>query len=142
MAVRVTPEQLAEKWGRRLKGATEDIRQGIARVDVAPGRRAAEQADKWQQRLSLPETKRKWAARVAAVSLEDWKSAILNKGLIRIAAGVDGAMPKMEKFAAALISYQNSGLTELERMPDLTLEDSISRQTWWTRYMAKFEFID
>lgn len=142
MAVRVTPAQLAEKWARRLKGATPDIRLGIDRVTVAPGRAAAEQADKWQARLSLPETKRKWAARVGAVSLEDWKDAIINKGLIRIPAGVDGAVAKMEAFAEALIRYQNTGLTELDRMPDLTLEDSIARQTWWTRYMARFEFID
>jgi len=139
MAVRLTPEQLAAKWGSRLKGASEDIRLGVERVTDAPGRKAAEKVDKWVARLTDPATRRKWANRVAAVSVEEWKSAIINKGIPRIAQGVDAAQGKMTRFAEQLIPYQNNLLTQIERMPDITLEDSINRMTTWIRGMAKFE---
>ncbi len=36
MDVRLTPEEIAEKQARRLKGSLEDIRRGIDRVTVSP----------------------------------------------------------------------------------------------------------
>jgi hypothetical protein len=137
MPVKVSAEQLTEKWQRRLKGAIEDMRAGVARVTVAPGASAAEKADKWQAAISESRTKEKWRRRVGAVTLEEWKAAMTEKGLARIASGVDGAGPKMRRFAAQLIEHQNSGLTQIEKMPDLTLEDSINRMAFWARHMAK-----
>jgi hypothetical protein len=139
MPVKVTPDQLAEKWARRLKGSIEDMRRGVDRVEEAPGAKAAAAADKWQARISEDRTKRKWAARVGGVSLADWKRAMTEKGLSRIASGVDGAAGKMQRFAAQLVDYQNRGLEQIARMPDLTLEDSINRMAQWARYMAEFE---
>lgn len=142
MPVRLTPQQFATKWGNRLKGSLDDIRQGIDRVDQAPGIAAAAKADKWQQRVSSAESKRKWSRRVGAVSLEDWKTAIRDKGLPRIAAGVDAAQDKQVRFATELFAHQNEGLRVIEGMPDLVLEDSINRMTAWTRHMAAFEISD
>lgn len=139
MPVKLTPEQLAQKWANRLKTSVEDIRQGVERVTQAPGVAAAAKADKWQARISENATKQKWARRVANVSLEDWKTAIINKGLPRISAGVDGAQDKMIAFATQLIAHQNTGLRTLEAMPDLTLEDNILRMTAWIRHMSTLE---
>ncbi len=137
MPVKVNADQLTEKWQRRLKGAIEDMRAGVQRVTEAPGAAAAAKADKWQAAISESRTKEKWRRRVGAVSLEEWKAAMTEKGLARIASGVDGAGVKMRRFAAQLIDHQNTGLTELDRMPDLTLEDSINRMSFWARHMAK-----
>lgn len=142
MAVRLTPEELAVKWAKRLKTSVEDIRAGVERVTEAPGLKAAEKADKWQARISELSTKEKWARRVAAVSLDDWKIAIIQKGLPRISAGVDAAQPKMVNFAVQLIAHQNAGLRVLEDMPDLTLEDNILRMTSWVRHMSTLEIRD
>lgn len=139
MPVKVNADQLTEKWQRRLKGAIEDMRTGVQRVTEAPGAAAAAKADKWQAAISESRTKDKWRRRVGAVSLEDWKRAMTEKGLSRIASGVDGAGPKMKRFAQQLIEHQNAGLAELERMPDLTLEDSINRMAAWTRHMANLQ---
>jgi len=38
-----------------------------------------------------------------------------------------------------LIDHQNAGLVTLEKMPDLTLEDSINRMAAWTRHMANLK---
>ena len=42
------------------------------------------------------------------------------------------------KFAGQLLPYEQDLLGKLEKMPDLTLEDSINRATTWIRNMAKF----
>lgn len=136
MPVKVTPEQLADKWARRLKGSIEDMRTGVQRVTEAPGVKAAAAADKWQAKISEQRTKEKWARRVGGVTLEEWKRSMTEKGLSRIASGVDGAGAKMQRFATQLIDHQNAGLLVIDRMPDLTLEDSINRMAAWTRHMS------
>jgi hypothetical protein len=63
---------------------------------------------------------------------------MLNKGVGRIAAGVEGASGKMEDFFSQLFAHQDAILSKLKTMPDLTLEDSINRMTYMVREMAKF----
>lgn len=140
MAVKLTSAEFQEKHARRLKAAVEDMRAGVARVTEAPGRKAAEKKQKWIARLSDPATQDKWARRVAAVTVDEWKDSMLNKGINRVAAGIDGAKAKVIAFADAMIPHQNTGLTELEKMPDLTLEDSVNRASFWIRHMAKFKY--
>lgn len=137
--VKVTPDEFAARWGTQLKGSIERIREGIQRVDVAPGKAAAAAADKWQASISSAATKEKWRRRIGAVTLEEWQSAMISKGLIRIASGVDAAQGKMATYGALLIAHQNTLLRELDGMADVTLEDSISRMVHWVRGMAKLE---
>lgn len=133
-----TPAEAVEKWARNLKGAVPDITAGVERVTEAPGKKAAAAADKMLANLTEKVRDGTWAARVGAVSLEEWKKLMLDKGIGRIAAGVDGATAKTEAFFSQLFAYQDSISTKLDRMPDLTLEDSINRMTTWVRDMAKF----
>lgn len=137
--VKLTAAEFREKHARRLKGAVDDIRLGVDRVVDAPGVKAAAKKDKWIQNLSKQETVDKWARRVAAVPLDDWKAQMINKGIGRIAAGIDAAAPKVEEFAEKLIAHQNTGLAKIDAMPDLTLEDSIQRMSTWTRHMTTFK---
>jgi len=139
MPVRVTPEQLATKWGNRLKGSIEEMRNGANRVTVAPGVQAAAKADKWQARLTESATKAKWQRNVARISVDEWRKRYVDKGLSRVASGVDASTDKMTEFATQLIAHQNAGLQTLSTMPDLTLEDSINRMGAWIRHMAKFQ---
>ena len=139
MAVKLTAEEFAEKHARRLKGSVEDIRRGIERVTDAPGPKAAAKKDKWIAKLSEQSTQDKWARRVAAVTLEEWKAKTLNKGVGRIAAGIDEAHDKVVDFAGKLIDHQNAGLGTIDKMPDLTLEDSVARASTWIRHMSKFK---
>lgn len=140
MAVKLTAEEFQEKHARRLKAAVEDMRAGVARVTEAPGRAAAAKKSKWVAKLSEPAVQEKWARRVAAVTLVEWQDAMINKGINRVAAGIDGAKGKTIAFAEKMIPHMNSGLVELDTMPDLTLEDSVSRAGFWIRHMAKFTY--
>ena len=139
MPVKLTPEQYQKKQAQRLKAALGDMREGIERVTEAPGAKAAKAADKWHAAVSQPDVKAKWQRRVGSVTLDDWKSKMINKGLPRVSAGIDNAAPKVIKFAAELFAHQNKLLEQLKTMPDLTLEDSINRASWWIREMNKFK---
>jgi hypothetical protein len=135
--VKVTPEEFAARWGQGLKQSVERIRSGVGRVTESPGRSAARSADKWHAAISQVATKEKWARRTGAMTLEDWQAAMIDKGVNRIATGVDSAQGKMAEYGAKLIAHQNALLAELDGMADVTLEDSISRATHWIRGMAK-----
>ncbi len=137
-SVRMTPEQFYAKWARNLKGATSYIQDGVNAVTEAPGKKAAEKSAKWHSAISSQETLAKWERRVGSVSLEDWKTAMLTKGVGRISAGVDNAEAKSVDFATKLISHQNALLPTIDSMPDLTLGDSIERSRAWIEGMAKF----
>lgn len=139
MPVKLTPEEYAEKHARNLKGATEDIRRGIARVTEAPTAKAAAKQDKMLAGITEAIHSGKWAAGLRRVSLEEWKDKTTVKGVGRIAAGIDAAHDKVVDFATQLIDYENGLMTRIEAMPDLTLEDSISRATHWMREMSKFK---
>lgn len=135
--VRVDAETYAARWGTGLKGSVERIREGVEAVTVSPGVSAAKSADKWHAAISKLATKDKWARRIGAMPLLDWQRAMIQKGVNRIAIGVDEAQPKMVAYGEKLIPHQNALLADLANMPDLTLEDSIARATHWIRGMAK-----
>lgn len=139
MPVRVTAAEFQEKHARRLKAALEDMRKGIDRVTEAPGVKAAAAQDKMRANLVASIDSGKWGRRVASVSLSEWQSKMKDKGIPRVSAGIDAAADKVREFASQLIDHENAVLGEVERLPNVTLEDSIVRATTWIRRMAEFE---
>ena len=136
---KLTPVQYQEKHARRLKAATEDMRIGVENVTVSPTAQAAKKVDKMRANIILAIDSGKWAAGLNRVTLEDWKSKMINKGIGRVAAGIDEAAPKVVAFAEKLLPYIEAGQIAVNKLPDVTLEDSINRMTTWTRHMAKFK---
>lgn len=137
--VKVNAEQFTKKWGDRLSGATEQITNGINNVSVAPGILAAKKQDKMKQNILKSIDSGKWGKNVAAVPLQDWKDAILNKGLSRLSSGVEGAKGKVTKFAEKLLAYEANLQNTIKSMPDLTLSDSVARMVKNVTEMAKFQ---
>lgn len=136
---RVTPAQFQEKHARRLKGAIEDMRTGINNVTQAPGAQAAKKADKMLANLTTAVTSGKWAANVGKVTLDEWKDKMLNKGLGRVATGIDAASAKVTAFAEKLLPAVDAAAAKVKSMPDLTIEDSINRVGTFIREMSKFK---
>jgi len=139
MAIKVTPEQYAEKHARNLKASTPDIRRGVERVTEAPTVKAAAAQAKMLARLTEAVQSGKWASGLRRVTLEDWKAKMLEKGVPRIAAGIDAAYDKVVSFASELLPFQATLQGRIDGMPDLTLEDNIARASDWMRGMAKFK---
>lgn len=136
---KLTPAQATEKHARNLIASIEDMRIGVEAMTEAPGVAAADAQTKMKQNLVAAIDSGKWANNVKAVSLEDWKTAYLDKGLGRVATGIEGAADKVEDFFSQLFPYQETLQRTVDAMPDVTLEDSIQRMTSWVRGMAKFE---
>lgn len=136
---KLTAAEYREKHARRLKGATTDIQRGVERVTDSPMEKAAAKQDKMREGIVKAIDSGKWARGLKRVSLEDWKSKMVNVGVGRIAAGIDAAADKVEAFAAELLPHIDSGRDKIKRMPDVTLDDSINRMVEFTRHMASFE---
>lgn len=135
---KVSASEFADKWASRLSGATDEIRRGVERVTESPMAKAAQKKAKWVARMTDPKTQEKWAANTGAVTLEEWKRALLDIGLGRISGGTTKAKPKMQRFAEALLAYQDSVAAKVRAMPDVTLEDSKARMIAWFDAMSKF----
>jgi uncharacterized protein YeaC (DUF1315 family) len=136
---KLTPEQFAEKHNRRTKAALDDMRAGVEGVTVAPTEKAAAKQEKMRQRLLEALESGKWANGLKRVSLEEWKQKMIELGLNRVASGLDANKKKVEEFAAQLLPHIEAGQKLIEKMPDVTLEDSINRMTAFIRHMSKFQ---
>ena len=133
---RLTPEEAAAKWAQRTGAATEDYRRGIQRVQTAPGALAARQVQKYvakvQQRAPV------WQARTGAVTLGEWQEASIEKGIPRLATGVQAAQPKMAAFMSEVLPHIDRGRAQLTQLPSLSPEDSVARAAFWIRHMMGF----
>ena len=136
---RVSPEEYAIKQATRLKGALEDVRSGIQRVRIAPGMQAADKAAKLKTRINEAIDSGRWAANTRKVTLQEWQSKALEKGVNRIPGGIDAAHDKQVAFAQKLLPAIDSASAKIKAMPDQTLEDGINRMTTFVREMAKFK---
>ena len=132
---RVNASEYAEKWGRRTKVATEDYRKGVERVSQAPGEKAAAQAALFAQKVAEAVASGKWQRSVAGVSLQDWKTAALQKGAGRIAAGVDGASKKQVAMAEKLLANVDRAVAAANQTPRGSIEDNINRMVTFARTM-------
>ena len=136
---KVTPEEYQEKHARRLKGSIEDMRRGVERVTEAPTLKAAAKKDKMRVGINAAIDSGKWERGLKRVSKEDWQGAMINKGLGRVAAGIDGAKDKTIAFASELLPFQDGLKNKIKDMPDVTLEDNLNRMTTYVRGMAGFK---
>lgn len=135
---KLTPQEFADKQATRLKGSVEEIRKGVDRVKDAPTAKAATKKDKYLSGVSQAVSTGRWQRGLMAVTLQDWQDAVKEKGLNRIAQGIDGARAKVVAFAEKLNAYQDNLKKEVDKMPDTTPEDRINKMTAWVRGMAKF----
>lgn len=134
---KVTAQEYAEKWGRRLKGATEDIRKGVDKVTEAPGVKAAAAKDRMLAKLVEAINDGTWESQVKKVTLDDWKKKMKDKGINRIAQGVDAASAEQVVMAEQLLAVVDAAAAKAKALPKVTLEDSINRMTTFVREMAK-----
>lgn len=130
-----TPTNAAQKWAQNLGAAGQRITDGVNSVTVSPGVAAAKQADLWLANLQASQAK--WKQRVAAVTVQDWQSAMINKGVPRIATGATAAQPKFENFMGKLLPYIAQQKSQLPARGNL--EQNIARMTAFVRGMSKFQ---
>jgi len=136
---RVTAVEFQEKHARRLKAALPDMRKGVEGVTESPTKKAAAKQDKMRANIVAAIDSGKWAAGLNRVSLESWKADMIDKGVNRVSAGIDGAKDKTVAFAEKLLPHVDSGVAKIKGMSDVTLEDNITRMVEFTRHMSTFK---
>ncbi len=136
---KLTAAEFQEKHARRLKGAIDDMRKGIEGVTQSPTAKAASKVDKMRTNIVASIDNGKWAAGLNRVSLDEWKTKMIDKGLNRVATGIDGAAAKTTAFAQELLPHIDRGVDAIKKMADTTLEDNINRMTTFIRHMSKFQ---
>lgn len=89
----IDPNAAAQAWVNGMQSAGAKITAGVNAVTVPPGQAAARQAAVWASNTAAAQAK--YAKNVAAVSLEEWKQAVLTKGVNRVGTGAAAAQNKM-----------------------------------------------
>lgn len=133
---KVTPAQAADKWVRRMQGATQDMARGVNQVTESPATLAIAQKDRLIANFIESVNSGRWEAGLNTVSLSDWKTAMLEKGVPRISQGAASAQTKQERFFAKLLPVVDQLSEEISRMPKGTVEDSVARAGAMIRGMA------
>ena len=137
---KVSASQGAEKWARRTKAATEDVRAGVSRVTEAPAQKAIAKIEKMLRNFEEAVRSGKVERGLARTTLGEWQRSMIDIGVGRIASGVDNkGSAKMEAFAREFYPYVERVQAEIDAMPDTTLEDSIGRMTHNVRRLAEFK---
>lgn len=121
------PGQVATKWSQNLSASTTSIQNGVNAVQVPPGQVAAERQALMKAKLNAAIDSGKWASRVSGVTLGEWKAAMLNKGVQRVASGAQAAQPKMQAFLSEFLPVAAQVSQAVDAMPKNTIEDSVAR---------------
>lgn len=121
----LTPQQVAQKWVNNTSAAGQALTDGVNAVTVAPGEKAAQAQDRYLSGVNAAVGR--WAANTRAVSLADWKNAMLTKGKARIASGVAAAQGKFADFMTTWLPLQEQLRQRIAAMPKGTLADSQNR---------------
>lgn len=133
---RNTPAETADKWVRRMQGATQDMARGIAGVTESPAQQAIAEQDRLIENFTESVRSGRWASALGEVSLSDWKTAMLEKGVPRISQGAASAKTKQERFFAKLLPVTDEISARVKTMPRGGIEDSIARAGFAIREMA------
>lgn len=125
------------KWAQRMQAAGQQITEGVNAVTEAPGVRAARQQAVWLARLQA--SANKWAKNVSAVSLSDWQTAMIQRGIPNITTGVQAKQGNYEAFAAKFYPYLAQGVSKVKAMPKATLQDGINRAIAMIQHNANYQ---
>lgn len=136
--IKQTAQDIAAKWGSRLKGAVPEIQKGVSLVTESPMEKAAAKSDKWVQNTTS--AKSRFESGLRATPIEVWKKNTSDKVAARLSGGVDAAMSKRVEFETHNINTINAILPTIDKMPDNTMEDSLARVRTFMEHMSKNKF--
>lgn len=138
MAKRLDANSVLKKWQNNAQNSVESIKTGVNAVTTAPTQQAAASADLWQQRVSSQSAKDKFTSNLQKVSLQDWKTAMLNKGVNNYTNGVREGSQKMLKFLNDFLPVAAASADQVSTMPKGTEQASIDRFVANMRNMKAF----
>lgn len=133
MAVtKIDPTQLAKDWATKMAAAGPRMKAGAEALTTAPGQAAAAASGRWVTAVSQAEPQFK--RNVAAVSLQQWQSDFVDKGVARVGAGAQKAENKFAQILGKILQNENSIVPNLPARGDT--EANIARSGEFQRRMA------
>ncbi|MEM3860759.1 MAG: hypothetical protein QW478_15425, partial [Candidatus Micrarchaeaceae archaeon] len=132
-----TPDAIVQRWQTNLANAGATITAGVNALKTAPGQSAAAAKQDWIAAMTNKAVQDRWATQVAAVTLQQWQQAMIQKGIPNLQNGVANAKTKMTNFITWLVNTENQLLPTIDAMPSLTLQQRIARATAWMQGMNK-----
>src|ERR1041384_2217988 len=85
MAKSITADQVMQKWAAHGAASENTVRAGVQAVQESPTAKAAARVDAWI--AGVQRSRDKFVQNLQAVSLQDWKNAMLGKGINNMTAG-------------------------------------------------------
>lgn len=138
--VKVDETEFYDKWSKRLKGSSVEMKRGADRVTRSPGLDAADAIDLMFTKLKEAFDSGRVERALRSIDLEFWRKQYKDKGMKNLSAGVDAAKEKQLKFAKWLLTRVKAGQDKIKDMDKVTLEDSIARMETFIRHMAEEKY--
>jgi hypothetical protein len=102
---RKSAQQVAQTWSQRLQASTQQIQNGVNAVTTSPTQLAAANEAGYLQGVQQAVANGKWRTKLQAVSLSDWKSSMINKGIPHISTGATQAQGKVQTVMGQLLPF-------------------------------------
>lgn len=130
--------QIAEKWARNTKAATQSMKDGVMAVTDSPMEKAASRADAMVEGVRRAVNEGRWQARLRAVPLQVWKDRMVSKGIPRVAQGVTDAQGDFTTFMSDFMPYVQEGQRQLDSTPRGDLQTNINRMVQMIQYLSEY----
>jgi hypothetical protein len=132
----VNAQQAAENWVAGLGNANKKMTDGINATTVAPTQLAIAAIPRQVAGVIRAAQEGKTEAGLARVSLQDWKNAMLTKGVQRVSSGAAAAKGKFANFMGEFLPHVQSVVAGLPPRGDT--EQNIQRAVEMMRGNARF----
>src|SRR3990172_5643042 len=109
----MSASQVAEKWARNTKAATQSMKDGGMAVTTSPTELAAARSDAYVSGIQRAGNEGRWQAGLRRVTLQTWKDRMVSKGIPRVSQGVTDATPDFQSFMGELLPFVAEGQRQL-----------------------------
>jgi predicted transcriptional regulator len=137
--VKVNADEWLARHSGGLAAAGTKIREGVEKVTVSPGVKAAENIVKMRTNLIAAFDDGRVERGLKNVDLDYWKRTMLDKGIPAISAGAEAAKEKNRPVIEKLLAFETGLQTKVNAMKVITIDDSIAKAGAWMRGMHEFK---
>lgn len=138
MAKRISVAEAVQRWSERGAASGDRVTAGVNAVTESPMEKAAARKDAWMEGVRRAFNSGKYENNLRAVSLNDWKQAMLKKGVPNMQNGYQQGKAKFQRFMTEWLPYAQQISENVKVMPKGTLQQGIDRAVAAIRMAAEF----